>query len=391
MRKHRIYDGILLAVAAGIYVLSNRREALFFLAGLVLIPVLAALLQLLGEQGVRLECRLPGACRAGDTIPLKITIKRNNGIPMGKLCVRMVFENLMYQETQERILELVPTETRELAFSCEVKMQDCGSVRITVPYVEYQDLLGLTGRRRKAELTREILVYPAQLDLNTRLARRPETKTTGEFYDPYRHGQDVSEMAGLRDYVPGDSLGSIHWKLSGKLDNLVVREFGSPSNYNVLILYDMMKDADGEPISNERNNVVLALTTALSYSMIELNLSHNVSRMVQGDYQTVPVYSIGTHEQMTLNLLCRPIAKEAHRGDAISYFLRSNLENEYTKMIYITPEYEESSVRQLSREMDLTVIQVREGAGTELMETGNYVVIPIDALDYREKLRNIVI
>lgn len=31
-------------------------------------------------------------------------------------------------------------------------------------------------------------------------------------------------------------LGSIHWKLSSKLDNLIVREFAYPANYSVLIL-----------------------------------------------------------------------------------------------------------------------------------------------------------
>ena len=56
---------------------------------------------------------------------------------------------------------------------------------------------------------KEVRVYPPELHLNTELSRRPETKSFGELYDQYKKGQDVSEVADLRDYIDGDSMSAI--------------------------------------------------------------------------------------------------------------------------------------------------------------------------------------
>ena len=38
-----------------------------------------------------------------------------------------------------------------------------------------------------------------------------------------KKGYDFSEVTGIREYIPGDKLQNIHWKLSAKKDILMVR------------------------------------------------------------------------------------------------------------------------------------------------------------------------
>lgn len=116
-----------------------------------------------------------------------------------------------------------------------------------------------------------------------------------------------------------------------------------------------MKHTDGTVIDTERNNAVLALTAALSESLIRMGLEHTVGSIAGGDYQDLPVYSMETQEQMVYHLLYRPVAEKRNPGDTMYHFLRSNLKNTYTKLVYITPEYEESVIRQAAREVDLTM------------------------------------
>lgn len=186
-------------------------------------------------------------------------------------------------------------------------------------------------------------------------------------------------------------MNSIHWKLSGKLDQLIVREFGKPSHYNTLILYEMMKRSGETEIPNSYNNAVLALTVSLSLSMLKLNLEHNVGRVLHRDFQVVPVYSIDTCEQMQLNLLCMPIAGEENGADTVYSFLKGNMRNDYTKIIYITPCCEENTARQLSREVDLTVIQIVQGKGMNYTVSAGYAVISVDVDTYQETMNNITI
>ena len=66
-----------------------------------------------------------------------------------------------------------------------------------------------------------------------------------------------------------------------------------------------------------------------------------------------------------------------------------DLKKEFTKIIYITPEYEESAVRQLSRDADITVVKVVQGTDGSYVDTPGYAVIPVDAEHYREKVHRI--
>ena len=391
MKKHRLWYIAAVAAMFVVYIIANRKEALVFLGALILVPIVLALIQIAAVSSLTIECDMKKSCRVRKKIPLVLKLEKKSFFPIGAVKLNVTVKNNMYNEETEHEIFLQPSGGKKMEFQYPIKLEDCGSVRTTVNYADLYDLLGLLRIRKNIDQTMETLVFPADIRLVTELERRPETQTFGEYYDQNRKGQDVSEMSGLRDYAEGDSLGSIHWKLSGKLDELVVREFGYPSNYNILILYDIMKNCNGQEIINQRNNAVLALTAALSYSMVELNLEHNVGRVTDGELNTMPVYSRSTHEQMVLNLVCRPATENIQNGDAIYHFLRQDRSNEYTKIIYITPEYEEGSVQQLSRDADITVIKVVQGMEGAYVDTPGYSVIPVDSEKYREKVHSIVI
>ena len=98
-----------------------------------------------------------------------------------------------------------------------------------------------------------------------------------------------------------------------------------------------------------------------------------------------------TYEQMQMNLLCLPVAEEINGLDTVYSFMKGNLRNEYTKMIYITSCYEENTVRQLAREVDLTVLQVMQGRKSAYISSAGYTVISIDVDTYQETMNSITI
>lgn len=391
MWKHRIWYLAVVIAAFTAYIAADRREPLVFLCILVVTPFFSMILQWTAMRGIRAECDVPGTCRMGQEVSVCFKLYRKSRMPLGAVRMQVVLENVLYGDQKTAEVWFQPNEQENMRFVYFFKAADCGNVKIHVPVIECEDLLGLFSFRRSAGISEETLIYPPEIQMNTELLQKPESKSFGEMYDQQRKGQDVSEISGLREYVPGDSMNSIHWKLSGKMDQLIVREFGKPSHYNTLILYEMMKKSGEMEIPNSHNNAVLALTVSLSFSMLKLNLEHNVGRVLHRDFQVVPVYSIDTCEQMQLNLLCMPIAKEENGADTVYSFLRGNLRNDYTKIIYITPCYEENTARQLSREVDLTVIQIVQGKGMGYTASAGYTVISVDVDIYLETMNNVTI
>ena len=49
---------------------------------------------------------------------------------------------------------------------------------------------------------------------------------------------DATEVFELREYQPGDSIRTIHWKLSEKFDTVLVREPSDTSSYDILVMFD---------------------------------------------------------------------------------------------------------------------------------------------------------
>ena len=390
MRKHRIWYMVVLITGILMYIMANQREPLVFLCGMILVPVLTFVIQKRAMQGAEDEYRIKSGCRVGKHVPLEIVIERRSRVPLGPVKVHVRVSNLLYGEEEQFVVTLQPVEKKRTEYAYRMKMEDCGNVRIFIEQIEYYDLLGLFRWKYDRTQAMEVLVYPAKMQLNAQLERRPETRNSGEMYDQMKTGQDVSEVAELREYTEGDSQKSIHWKLSTKLDRLIVREFGYPADYSTLILCDIGKKMYGRKIENQRNNAVLAIAVSLSESLLQVNLEHNVGRFCAGEYMNIPVYSQGTHEQMVLNLLCRPLDDTAET-DAAYQVLRGNLKNEYTKIIYITSEYDEESARQLARDVDLTVIRIGTEKNGEYVDAQGYSVIPVDAGHYADKVQNIVI
>jgi ABC-type oligopeptide transport system substrate-binding subunit len=94
---------------------------------------------------------------------------------------------------------------------------------------------------------------------------------------------------------------------------------------------------------------------------------------------------------MAHDLLYMPIQQEEDGTNTVYIFLRGNTRNEYTRVIYITPAYDETSLKQIANTADLTVIHVVEGKELEYMVQKGFAVIPINADTYQDTIRNIVL
>ena len=391
MRKQRILYLFVLAAVALSYILADRREPLVLLCLLILFPFACALLQILAMSGLKLSFFVEGNCIAGQNEKVKLSVSRRNRLPFGRLWVQFIFSNRLFGDTFKKELSLVVEEKKGKEYTFTYNFGDCGEIQVFVREAKCYDLLGLFCWKRPVEWKETFVVYPPELKIGTEVSKRPATKNFGELYDPGRKGQDVSEVSGLRDYVNGDPLNSIHWKLSGKLSRLIVREFGYPSNYNTLVLFETMKNSEGTKIAHSCINAVIGLTVSLSYSLLQKGLEHDVGQFRYGEINTIPVNSVAAHENMVFNILHIPLPDEGNSRGTVHEFARRNTRNEYTKVVYITPVYNEQAVRELSENVDLTVIHVVEKRNPSYATSLGYLLIPVSAEDYRDTVHNIVI
>jgi uncharacterized protein (DUF58 family) len=95
--------------------------------------------------------------------------------------------------------------------------------------------------RRLRGTTGAITVYPATVDLLT-FAPVQGQMPGGEAIQRRTH-HITTNVAGTREYAPGDSFNRIHWRSTARMERLIVKEFELDPNADVWIYLDMEQGA----------------------------------------------------------------------------------------------------------------------------------------------------
>ena len=90
-----------------------------------------------------------------------------------------------------------------------------------------------------------------------------------------RPGADLTETFQIREYVPGDSMRQIHWKLSGKFDRLIVRDPALPITRNVLVFWERTGQSGSVKRIDAQAETVVSACRSLSDSGVQFTLGWN--------------------------------------------------------------------------------------------------------------------
>ena len=222
-----------------------------------------------------------------------------------------------------------------------------------------------------------ILIFPKPIFLHVLLTQWPKAIETGEIYDEQIRGEDVSETFDLREYQKGDSIRTVHWKLSGKTDDLLVREFSRPANYNTILLFEFHRRPEEDSDSKHSINMIASLTRAVMEGLLQLNMGHQIGFVIRGTLRINTIDSQDAAAQMVESMM----SMRAEKGstDMIQTFLKLEMYRQYTKVIYITERFDERAVSELSRLVNVSIIVPQEGEEDYYDSSGGYDVLDLSS------------
>lgn len=111
-----------------------------------------------------------------------------------------------------------------------------GSYQIGVSELYFYDFFRLFRYRVKLGLFRELFVTPRRLQLDSDGGGEDQQEETETVV--LLRGQDNTELSEIRSYQPGDSLRSVHWKLSSKTQDLMVRQYARNADRQTFLFVD---------------------------------------------------------------------------------------------------------------------------------------------------------
>lgn len=207
--------------------------------------------------------------------PLRfVLLLENTGIVPASRCVFRLRCGGGYNENDQKIRLTASVGARkkqelEAVLKCDcVGLTECEILKGSV-----SDLLNLFRFRIAARTRTSVAVlppvYPAAVFTGEWESVGPEL---GEDCDPDKGGENPSEVFQIRPYREGDRLRSIHWKLSARADDLIVREFAHTVQSMGALIVDVSMPANENEKSRIWLNNLFSLTLSVAFGMLRADL-----------------------------------------------------------------------------------------------------------------------
>lgn len=235
MLPNRILYCFLLAGMAALWLFYDSwlSVTLFFLT--LALPPVVWLFSLPFARDPEILLEMPPAVQRGEDTVIRVSVlTRGRPCPLpGNL--RIFLTDRMGEEKTVHRLRTPP------AGSIPFSAQHCGIWHAEIRRAVLYDFLGLFSFRPQIPETGRIAVMPKP----TPPSKLPDLGgLAAASYRP-KPGGGFSEIHELREYRPGDPLRSVHWKVSAKTDDLIVREAEEAIARRALVSYALPQDRDG--------------------------------------------------------------------------------------------------------------------------------------------------
>ena len=206
---------------------------------------------------------------------VQLCITNKSFIPVGKAEAHIEYYNVFSNQTTSFFLDMPiqPRNSQRITFQLSSKF--CGIIKIRTVNIKIYDPMRLFRFKTGKNIRTEVAVMPEIHEITGTVTTIDRINEESNVFSENKPGDDPSEIFDLREYNPGDKLNRIHWKLSSKKDDFIVKEYSLPVDVPSVIFLDLKCYEDSEytlPIFD----TIIETFLSVSQLMLENERIHNV-------------------------------------------------------------------------------------------------------------------
>lgn len=211
---------------------------------MVLLPVISILLCRWSVQNLSADIHF-SAAEAEKNLQVMLTIRFENPshIPLLHVECPLSIDSAFYVKKKETVYVLPAPAGRNEVLSMPLSFCYCGLYRAEISSLKVYDYLHFVSFSKKADIHGQIHILPTS---KMEVSYHPSFYAEGfdEYESSSQTGNVSSNVTDVREYQPGDRLQKIHWKLSAKIDKLMVKENEAASSHQFYVLLELYKDQE---------------------------------------------------------------------------------------------------------------------------------------------------
>ena len=249
------------AVAVYMYYFLRNHFMMLVLSVLAVAPVLDAIAFIFLYKSIDVKLEAPEKETTRNSIGfIRLAITNKSLMVSFDTCVQLDSENVFYENKNFTILSLPCSARNTYEKNIPVRYYMNGIYKYAIKTITVKDLLGFVSLKKKCDALAEVHVLP-DIDNSHEFDLTDMSKGMTESEETIKKGHDFSDVSDVREYIPGDKLMSIHWKLSAKRDILMVKDRVSMSDQQMVMLAELSG-------TDEEVDEILSLTYAIVDSFV---------------------------------------------------------------------------------------------------------------------------
>ena len=212
-----------------------------------------------------------------EEIPVEVCVTNSGYLPIAGIMVEIHYTNEFDGVThKEQITGMIRGKSTAV-FRLKVVAKYAGKITFRTEQIRIWDYFRLLSRKAApCQKQQSVMVMPDFYPVTIHMEKMsPGFHEQGNRHSTVRSGDDVSEVFDTRNFRAGDTMQRVHWKLSAKVDDLLVKEFSLPVEKTVLLFVDLFWDG-AEAWTHERQDELLTILASLSRSMLIKRYIHEV-------------------------------------------------------------------------------------------------------------------
>ncbi len=270
--------------------------SVYLLITMILLPVFLFASVHLQSRRLKLRLELPSEpIHCGERFSCRLIVENPSKMPMSMVELKMLTEHLTLCEKAADILSTSVPSGGTVSLTIRIQAVHTGCMKISVSRAYGLDALRLFRSRCKNLPHAVCTILP-------RLPDAPDKPFSAVFpRERLRPTSAPEEFLGIREYRSGDQLRAIHWKLSSRTPEPVVREYGEPVREptTAALLYALSHPE--HPDAGQRLDAMLEAVLAIAVAVCSSNHILHLMICSSDRYEMQPVEKAAD----VIPILCR--------------------------------------------------------------------------------------
>lgn len=220
---------------------------------------------------------------------MSVIVKNPCHLPNCGVTLTFDLKNSLIEDSKQVKVDVPVEKYGDNTITLKISADHCGYVYIDNVDIKMCDMLQLISFNKNVNVEARYMVIPSYVDApSNKSAYKPQDDSEINVREV---GEDTTEIESMREYRPGDRMQRIHWKLSSKMEELMVKEYAVDVDIDISLVCEIVIDNVSE---------IDTLMDALYSLMVELsdNNERYAYYYVDRTYNDVTGISIASREDV---------------------------------------------------------------------------------------------